>query len=117
MIAPMQAALSGLQAYSVKVANNANNIANLNTEGFKRDRVVLSSQLPQGVAATVEQVGTPGSVVAEQTDQGQEMVEMSNVDLGEELPDLMLNKRGFEANLKTVQTADAMTKSLIDLKA
>jgi flagellar basal-body rod protein FlgC len=117
MIAGIQSAVSGLQAYTTKIANNANNIANVNTEGFKRDRVVLSTQAPQGVKADVEQVNTPGPMVAEQSDQGLVMVEQSNVDLGEEFVDVMISTHGFKANLKTVQAADALMQAVLDIKA
>lgn len=117
MIAGIQAALSGLQAFATKTENNANNIANMNTDGFKKDRVVLSAQPPQGVKATLEQLNTPGTVVAESTDQGFQMIEQSNVDLSEEIPEMLLNKYGYTANLKTLQTADQMMQSLLDIKA
>lgn len=117
MIAGLQSAVSGLQAYSTKIANNANNIANVNNEGFKRDRVVLSAQTPQGVKADVEQVNIPGPMVAEQADQGLMMVEQSNVDLGEEFVDLMINTHGFKANLKAVQATDTLMQAVLDIKA
>ena len=113
----IQTAVSGLQAYTTKIANNANNIANVNTESFKRDRVALSAQAPRGVKADVEQVNAPGPMVAEQSDQGLVMVEQSNVDLGEEFVDLMINAHGFKANLKTVQTADVLMQAVLDIKA
>lgn len=117
MIAGIQSALSGLQAFATKIGNNANNVANVNTEEFKKDRVILSSLSPQGVSATIQQVEAPGSFVAELTDQGYEMIEQSNVDLGEELPDMMLNTHGYLANLKTLQAADQMIQSLVDIRA
>lgn len=117
MITGIQSALSGLQAFTTKIENNAHNVANQNTERFKKDRVVLSEQAPQGVRATVEQVNSPGSVIAEQTGQGVEMIEQSNVDLGEEFSDLMLNTHGYKANLKTLQTADEMKQTVLDIKA
>jgi flagellar hook protein FlgE len=117
MIAGIQSALSGLQAFATKVENNANNVANVNSSGFKKYRVLLSEQMPQGVQSSVEQVNTPGAVVAEQTSQGTEMVELSNVDLGEELPDMMLNVHAYKANLKTLQAADTMLQGLLDVKA
>ncbi len=117
MIFGVHAALSGLQAYSTRVANNAHNVANMNTEGFKKDRVLLSTQAPQGVRATVEKVSAPGSAVAEMTDQGYEMVEQSNVDLSEEIPELMVNQHSYGANLKTIKSADQMMQGLLDLKA
>ena len=45
-------------------------VANQNTERFKKERVVLSEQAPQGVRATVAQVNSPGVVLVEQTGQG-----------------------------------------------
>ncbi len=117
MVAGIQSAVSGLRAFTTKIENNANNVANLNTEGFKKDRVVLSAQVPQGVKAAVEQVDAPGAIVAKQTGQGMEMVELSNVNLGEELPEMMLNMHGYKANLKTLQAADEMMQGLLDIKA
>ncbi len=117
MIAGIQSALSGLQAYARKVENNANNVANVNSSGFKKSRVLLAEQPPQGVRAFVEQVDTPGAEVAEQTSRGTEMVESSNVDLGEEIPDMIRSVHGYTANLKTLQAADAMLQGLLDVKA
>jgi flagellar basal-body rod protein FlgC len=45
------------------------------------------------------------------------MIEQSNVDLGEELPEMMLNTHGYTANLKSLQAADQMMQSLLDIKA
>lgn len=117
MIAGIQAAVSGLQAFAKKIENNANNVANLNTEGFKKDRVVLSAQSPQGVTATLEQVNTPGPFVVETTDEGSQLIEQSNVDLGEEIPEMLLNKYGYTANLKSLQAADQMMRDMLDIKA
>jgi flagellar hook protein FlgE len=117
MVAGIQSALSGLQAFAKKIENNANNVANLNADGFKKNRVVLSAQYPQGVKANIEKVNAPGPFVAEMTDQGYGMVELSNVDLGEEMPDMLLNKHGYAANIKTLHATDQMMKTLLDIKA
>ena len=117
MISGVYAALSGLQAYSTRMANNANNVANMNTDGFKRDRVILSTQAPQGVRATVEKMPSPRPAVAGATDQGYETVEQSNVDLSEEVPEMMVNQYGHDANVRTIQAADQMMQGLLDLKA
>ena len=117
MFPGIQSALSGLQAYSLRTQATANNIANVNTEGFKKDRVTLSTQLPQGVATTVDKVETPGSFVAEETGQGVEMIEQSNVDLAQEIPASMIDQASFSANIKSLQTADQMMQSLLDIKA
>ena len=53
----------------------------------------------------------------ESTSQGDQMVESSNVDLTEEMPTMMMNQAAFNANIKSLQTADQMTQSLLDIKA
>ena len=117
MISGVQSAFSGLQAYSLATEATANNVANLNTNGFKKDRVTLSAQAPQGVNVTVDKDNTSGGYAVESTSQGDQMVEQSNVDLTEEMPAMMMNQAAFNANIKSLQTADQMTQSLLDIKA
>ena len=117
MIPAVNSALSGLQAFDTKMNSNANNIANVSTEGYKKSRVILGNQAPQGVNASVETVDSPGTMMLEDTNDGSKFVELSNVDLAEELPDSQVNARFYQANLKTLQTADEMTENLLDIKA
>lgn len=118
MIPATQAALSGLQAYTLKTQATANNVANLDTNGFKRDVVTLSSQIPQGVTTNVSKDTSAGALLPEMNSAGEEeMVEQSNVDLAQEMVDLMTEKHGYSANIKTLQTADEMARTVIDLKA
>lgn len=116
MIPAMQSALSGLSAYSTKINSNADNIANANTEGFKKSRVILSPAVPQGVDVLTERVETPGHLVDEETSNGRELIEQSNVDLAEELPAMSLNAHFYKANLKTLQVADEMLGALLKTK-
>lgn len=44
------------------------------------------------------------------------MLEMSNVDLSEQFTDMIVTQRGFQANSKTIQTADQMLQELLTLK-
>lgn len=117
MISGVNQALSGLQAFGTKLESNANNIANASTEGYKKTRVTLANQAPQGVQASVETIDSPGTQILEQTNNGSELIEQSNVDLGEELPDTQLNARFYEANLKTLQVSDQMMGEMLNLKA
>ena len=117
MIGGINSALSGLGAAGVQMANTANNVANLNSEGFKKGRVLQAEQHPQGVSVTVEKVETPGVYAMENTSSGQVLVEKSNVELTEEMPQMMVNQHTYNANLKTLQAADEMMASLLDLKA
>ncbi|MBO4318934.1 MAG: flagellar hook protein FlgE [Treponema sp.] len=43
-------------------------------------------------------------------------LEMSNVDLAEQLTDMIVTQRGFESNAKTIQTGDSMLETIINLK-
>jgi len=117
MISGIHSALSGLTAIQKKIDANANNVANLDTDGYKKTRVTLHGQEKQGIQAVVQQIQTPGPVVSEQTPMGEAMVEKSNVELGEELPSMMLSRRFFQANLKIVQIQDEMLGSLLDIKS
>ncbi len=116
MLSSIQSAMSALQAFGKKIESNANNIANSNTEGYKRTRVVLSEMDPNGVKTKVEKTTNPGTMIYDQTPKGFEMIEQSNVDLGRELPEMMLNTHFYEANIKTLQAADELTSSILDIK-
>ncbi|MCK5068914.1 MAG: flagellar biosynthesis protein FlgC, partial [Desulfocapsa sp.] len=63
MISGVNQALSGLQAFGTKLESNANNIANASTEGYKKTRVTLANQAPQGVQASVETIDSPGTQI------------------------------------------------------
>ncbi len=115
MIPAYQSALSALQAFGTKIQSHANNIANANTDGFKKTRVIMSETQPRGVKATVDQVNTPGPTVFQETATGLDPVEFSNVDLGSEIPELNLNSQLYKANLKTIETAEEMTGALLKI--
>lgn len=117
MISATSSAMSALQAFGTKLNSNANNIANIQSEGFKKTRVINQSTENQGVQAIVDKVNTPGNMVLEETTEGTEMIELSNVDMAEELTDSTLNTRFYEANLKTIKAEDELTQSVLDLRA
>ena len=117
MISGIHSALSGLMAIQKKTESNANNVANINTDGYKKTRVTLHEQEPQGVTTETKQINDPGPMVYEQTPEGETLVEKSNVELAEELPSMMLSRRQFQANIKTIQITDEMLGSLLDIKS
>jgi flagellar hook protein FlgE len=43
-------------------------------------------------------------------------LEMSNVDLAEQMTDMIVTQRGFQANSRTIQTSDQMLQELLTLK-
>jgi flagellar basal-body rod protein FlgC len=92
-----------------------NNIANVNTEEFKKSRATMQEGVNGGVEVDIKKVNAPGHPYQEL--EGDRLVEKetSNVNLEEELPDLMLTKRTYEANLKVIQTRDKMLGSMLDI--
>ena len=43
-------------------------------------------------------------------------LEMSNVDLSEQITDMIVTQRGFQSNAKTIQTADTLLETVLSLK-
>jgi flagellar hook protein FlgE len=117
MINAYNSALSALKTFETKLESNGNNIANSNTNGFKRTRVTNSAVKPAGVQAHIQKIDSPGTKVFEETADMPELVELSNVDLASELVDMTLNSHFYKANLKTIETVNEMTSELLDLKA
>jgi flagellar basal-body rod protein FlgC len=117
MIKAYQSALSGLQAFGTKIQANSNNIANAQTDGFKKTQVTNSAVAPQRVKAAITQVATPGPTVLQETAAGMAMVELSNVDLATELVDMNLNSTLYKANLKTLENVNEMVGMLLQVKS
>ncbi|MDH5298155.1 MAG: flagellar basal body protein [Desulfobulbaceae bacterium] len=117
MINGIGSPLSALLALQKKNESIANNVANVDTDGYKKTRVTLVEGAVEGVTTNVSRVETERPLVHEQTTEGETLVEKSNVDIGEELPRQMLTKRFFQANIKAIQTADDMLGSLINIKS
>src|SRR3546814_9704759 len=70
---PFQIALSGLNAASADLNVTANNIANVNTTGFKSSRAEFADMFPisaYGVSSTATGIGVRTGRVAQQMTQG-----------------------------------------------
>jgi flagellar hook protein FlgE len=112
MISGLSASVSGLWVFVRKLENAARNIANSNTDGYKSRKAIIvqdEAGLPT-VEITVD--NTPG--VPFQDADGV-MRETSNVESSKEMTDLLIAKRGYEANLKSIKTQDEMLDSLFDI--
>ena len=115
MISSVNSTISGLQAYKTKLGITAYNVANVNSEGFKKSRATLKEGAYGNVQVEVNRVNTPGYRYNEFKGEQVTEKESSNVDLGEELPEMMVTQRAYEANLKVLQTHDRMLGSLLDI--
>ena len=111
----IQSTLSAIKAFGEKMGVTANNIANVETEGFKKSKATLIEGPKKNVAVEITQPDIPGPVVVDVTDGKLTEKEMSNVDLAEEIPQTIIAQRSYEANLATLRTQDEMLKSIIDI--
>lgn len=116
MISAIHTALTGLTAFGKQLEVVAHNIANVNTDGFKKFRTAFVEAPTSGLLPVVEKDESSGPTVLRDTGRHQLEVELSNTNLGEELVQQMLAQRNLEANLHTIKTGDALLGSILDLK-
>ncbi len=115
MIDAASSGTAALKAFQKKMDVTANNVANVNTDEFKKSRVTMSEGSNGGVTATIDQVDSPG-IPKETVRNGEPAVtESSNVDLAEELTEMITTETAYKANAKAVQTHDQMIGALLDL--
>ena len=92
----------------------ANNIVNVNTEGFHKSHLLFQKGSPSGVTVSVSRSDTPGApLTLENGTRGTQ--EPSNVDVGEEIVDLVATKHAYSANLKVVNTENEILGTLLDI--
>ena len=102
----ISASLSGLQTAGQGIALSANNIANLNSSGY-RAKSLVQSYLPQG--------GVAGTAV--QQSQAPLPAGGSNVDLAGEAVNLDTQSIAYLANLKALEVQSRTLGTALDLKA
>lgn len=110
------AAISGLQAASLKLKVSANNVANANTDGYQKQQVTTQTGT-YGVEVKVEKVSTVESPNNNQSGGELRPDAPSNVDVAEELLEMKAAQNLFEANLKTLNTNDNMLGRILDIEA
>jgi flagellar basal-body rod protein FlgC len=88
---------SALQAFSTSQQITANNVANLNTDGFKASRATFQENKYGGVTASASSTG-------------------DSVDISREAVNLISSVQGFKANVNVLKTSDEMTRQLLNIK-
>lgn len=91
-------ALSGMQAAQVRLQASAHNVANLATEGFRRQEVQQSAQAKGGVSTEVVRAEVPGS------------------DLVRDVIEQLQARNAFLANLSVFKASDKLTGTLLDTR-
>jgi len=105
---------TALSSFVRKLDVTANNIANVNTEDFKKNRTVLQEAYPSGVKVSLSRVDTPGMPLPADENHPDNK-ETSNVVLEDELVDLIVTQNMYDANLTTIRTEEEMQKTVLDL--
>lgn len=115
MIVGMAAALSGIQAGGKMLSVGGHNIANAQTESFKRTRALLEeSSAGGGVTVTLQTDKRPGPQYLSSEDSFS-LREGSNVNLGEEIISNLQAVNLIEANIASLRVQDKVLGSLLDI--
>ncbi len=94
----MQVNVSSMGAHTDFLASNANNIANVNTNPFNANQVVLDNSAQGNVKAVVSSTNSP-------------------TELSRELTDQIVIENGFDAQIRSIKTEDEMVGTLLDMHA
>lgn len=112
MISGVSSSLSGLSAFTGKLSNAAGNVANVNTDEYKKTTATIVEDKNCLPRVNIDKPNTPGTIVQE-TDGT--VRELSKVELAGEFPQMMISRRGYEANIKALQARDETIGSLLDI--
>lgn len=107
--------VSALQAFSRQIQASANNVANVQSDNFKSQRVINAEGQKDHVGIVISRDESPGPLVEDPLKTDGSLKELSNTDIARELVTQISAQRGFEANAKTIQTYDETIGSLIDI--
>ena len=113
MIPALNATVSALHAFEQKLGVTAGNIANVNTDGYKKYRAIFQ----EGQSGTVEAAALrdeTGIPLGRLEESEQLARTASNVALEEEFPELITSVYGFKANLKALKAQNEMLGHLLD---
>jgi len=108
-------ALTALKAFDKKLDVSANNVANVETNNFRKNRVEFQENADGGVQVTISSVDTPGMEIEPNGRTG-EAQQTSNVSLEEEIADQIVTRYSYEANILSVKTAAEIEKELLNIK-
>jgi flagellar hook protein FlgE len=115
MISGMSNTISALGAFAKKMGVTANNVANAATDGFKKSRATVQEGVPGGVTVEITRIETPGPVVMDETPEGLQQRDLSNVNLEQEVVQALVTEKMFAANTKVLKTEEEMRGSLLDI--
>lgn len=95
--------ISSIQSHQTMMNNNAHNIANVNTDGFR--------------SSDTRMLDSGGSVTANSRKADDNGSLKSQTDLAKEIPDQIVVQGATAVNVTAIKTQDEMLGSLLDIKA
>ena len=95
--------ISSIQAHQTMLSTTANNVANVNTDGFRPDDTRI--------------VENKNSVTAYNTKVDDNGSKRSQTNLAKEIPDEIIAQSATSVNVSTIKTQDEMFGTLLDIKA
>ena len=117
MISSISNNLSALRAFGTGLAVKANNIANSDSENFKKSRAINTEGENGEVKTEIRKEDPDNEFPSIRAEDNNTEPQPSNVDLTEEIPGTIKDQRGFEANLKVIKTREEMLGSVLDIIA
>lgn len=116
-VTSLYVAVSGLAANAAQAAVSAHNVANVNTDGFKKSRATIEANQAGQPEVKVTESNTPGPIVSnpEGLPGGEQFREMSNVDLAEEFIQMRIAEFGYKANISIIRVQDEMIGTILDI--
>ncbi|MBN2809390.1 MAG: hypothetical protein JXR80_07840 [Deltaproteobacteria bacterium] len=118
MVNTLDTSLNAIQNNFARLQTSADNIANLNTDGYKGQRLIFSQGASGNPTPRRTSDLSPGPTRLEENQQGDLVeIEMSNVDLATEMVKSMESEQAIKANIKAARTADEILGEIIDTLA
>lgn len=106
-------ALSSMSVASARLARSAQNVANVNTDGYEAERTVAQEVRGGGVSSTSVLTGAAHETFERRADE----VLGSNTDLISEQVEQLGAVQQFKASIALLKTDQELTQSVLDLKA
>ena len=106
---------SALMAYGKRMGVHANNVANANSDGFKKSRAIMKEGVNNDVIVEIDRMDSNEYPASENPENQTVRNESNNVDLEEEMVGINICRRGYEANLSVIKTKDEMAGTILDL--
>ncbi len=106
--------VSGIRAAIDMLSISAHNTANINTDGYKKQRVNLRDDHDSGVIVDITESTETGSLYKNKRG---DMVEASNVNYVEEIVAQINARHLLSANVAAIRRTDEAQESLMDIMA